>query len=101
MNLISEPDRAREVLTGAPMPTVPRTARSAGIGRRRADIARFCDGVDHRALVVAESAALSPAALGERVGTVEGPVAHVRVLAEAAPAATMPFAIAAGINERS
>lgn len=86
MNLITEPDRVREVLTSAPMPAVPRTAQAVGIGWLRADVARFCDGVDHdrrRALVVAELARLSPQVLRERVRTVEGELPHVRVLAEA------------------
>ncbi|WP_433193179.1 hypothetical protein ACQP1G_31165 [Nocardia sp. CA-107356] len=86
MNLITEPDRVREVLTSAPMPAVPRTAQSVGIGWLRATVARFCDGLDHerrRALVVAELARLSPEVLRERVRTVEGELPHVRVLAQA------------------
>ncbi|MGW4773177.1 hypothetical protein ACWEO2_34720 [Nocardia sp. NPDC004278] len=85
MNLITEPDRVREVLTGAPMPAVPRSARAVGIGWLRAHVARFCDGVEHdrrRALVVAELARLSPEVLRERVRMVEGDLPHVRVLAE-------------------
>ncbi|MFI9511080.1 hypothetical protein [Nocardia sp. NPDC052566] len=86
LRLITNPDRVRDALLHAAMPAVPAADPPAGIAWLRAQVPRFCDGDAHerrRALVVEELARLSPAALRARARDVDGPLAHVQVLAEA------------------
>lgn len=84
--VITDPERVREALTSAPMPAVAPADPPAGLAWLRAHVPRFCDGADHqrrRALVEAELANLSPAALRAQARTTTGPHAHVEVLAKA------------------
>ncbi|MGW0251246.1 hypothetical protein ACWDYH_31920 [Nocardia goodfellowii] len=83
--LITDPERAREVLTHCPMPPV-RPDAASGIEWLRAQVPRFSNGAEHRrrrALVLAELDRLDPSALRIAARTAEGPLAHVQVLADA------------------
>ncbi|GAB2667222.1 hypothetical protein [Nocardia goodfellowii] len=83
--LITDPERAREVLTHCPMPPV-RPDAASGIAWLRAQVPRFSNGAEHRrrhALVLAELDRLDPSALRIAARTAEGPLAHVQVLADA------------------
>ncbi|MEV0252469.1 hypothetical protein AB0H76_38185 [Nocardia sp. NPDC050712] len=83
--LITDPGRAREVLTHCPVPPVDRTA-TTGMAWLRAHVPRFSDGAEHRrrrALVLAELARIDPSALRVAARTARGRLAHVQVLAEA------------------
>ncbi|KAA8880456.1 hypothetical protein F3087_41530 [Nocardia colli] len=76
----------RATLINAPVPAVPAVDAPVGIAWLRAHVPRFSTGSEHqrlRALVTAELDKLSPADLRERARTAEGPLPHVRALAEA------------------
>ncbi|WP_433663695.1 hypothetical protein ACQPW1_17215 [Nocardia sp. CA-128927] len=84
--LITDPDQVRATLINAPVPAVPAVDAPVGIGWLRAHVPRFSTGSEHqrlRALVTAELDRLSPADLRERARAEDGPLPHVRVLAEA------------------
>ncbi|WP_405162488.1 cytochrome P450 [Nocardia sp. NBC_01499] len=84
--LITGPDQVRAALINAPVPAVPSVDAPVGIAWLRAHVPRFTEGAEHRrlrALVTAELDRLSPADLRHRARSADGPLPHVRVLAEA------------------